>query len=208
MCRLSGLCLQTPDTSHLTPECTFTFYIYYSAEGGHPRKRTIAFNIRYLIFIIPPKAAIAFCVNFANREIYGIMKKSNIILLIVMAVAIGVIISLVGDFSTYETFATAAGKPGREFHVIGVLEKDKAMEYNPAKDANYFSFYVEDKTGNVRKVVFTGAKPTDFEKSEQIVLTGQMGEDDVFHCSKILMKCPSKYKEDQVAMSKEIQSKL
>lgn len=133
------------------------------------------------------------------------MKRSNIILLVVIALAIGVIISMVGDFSTYETFATAARKPNAEYHVIGVLEKNKEKVYDPKKDANYFSFYVKDKTGDVRKVVFNGAEPTDFEKSEQIVLTGKMGEDDVFHCSQILMKCPSKYKPDQVAMSKEIQ---
>lgn len=134
------------------------------------------------------------------------MKKSNIILLVVIAVAIGVIISLVGDFSTYETFLTAAKHPAREYHVIGKLEKSQQMTYDPAKNANYFSFYVKDKSGEVRKVVFNGSEPTDFEKSEQIVLTGSMGNDDVFHCSQILMKCPSKYKPDQVAMSKEIQS--
>lgn len=134
------------------------------------------------------------------------MKKSNIILLVVIAVAIGVIISLVGDFSTYETFVTAARHPNREYHVIGKLEKQKQMVYDPKVDANYFSFYVKDKSGDVRKVVYAGSEPTDFEKSEQIVLTGSMGKDDVFRCSQILMKCPSKYKPDQVAMSKEIRS--
>lgn len=134
------------------------------------------------------------------------MKRSNIILLVVIAVAIGVIISMVGDFSTYETFATAARKPDREYHVIGELEKSREMVYEPQKNANYFSFYVKDKAGAVRKVVFSGSEPTDFEKSEQIVLTGSMGKDDIFHCSQILMKCPSKYKPDQVAMSNEIQS--
>ncbi|HEX5551758.1 MAG TPA: cytochrome c maturation protein CcmE [Chitinophagaceae bacterium] len=136
------------------------------------------------------------------------MKKSNIVLLVVIAVAIGVIISLVGDFSSYETFATAAKKPNREFHVIGKLEKSKQMVYQPQKNANFFSFYVKDKSGAVRQVVFNGSEPTDFEKSEQIVLTGSMGSDDVFHCSQILMKCPSKYKPDQVAMSKEIQAQM
>jgi len=134
------------------------------------------------------------------------MKKSNIILLVVIAITIGVIISLVGDFSTYETFLTAARHPDREYHVIGKLEKQRQMVYDPAKNANYFSFFVQDKSGQVRQVVFNGSEPTDFEKSEQIVLTGSMGKDDVFHCSQILMKCPSKYKPDQVAMSKEIQS--
>ncbi len=136
------------------------------------------------------------------------MKKSNIVLLVLIAVTIGVIVSLVGDFSTYETFATATEKPGKEFHVIGVLDTTREMQYDPQKDANLFSFYMTDKAGHTRKVVFNGTKPTDFEKSEQIVLTGAMGQDDVFRCSHILMKCPSKYKEDQEAVSRDIQARL
>lgn len=135
------------------------------------------------------------------------MKKSNIILLVLVAVAIAVIVGMVGDFSTYETFATAAQKPGKEFHVIGVLDKNQPMVYDPQKDPNFFSFYVKDKTGEVKQVDFTGTKPVDFEKSEQIVLTGKM-EGSTFHCSSILMKCPSKYKEDQVAISRELQNKM
>jgi cytochrome c-type biogenesis protein CcmE len=128
------------------------------------------------------------------------MKKTNIILLVVIAVAIGVIVTIVGDFSTYETFATARAKEGKEYHVIGVLDTAKQMTYDPLKDANYFSFFMKDKTGETRKVVFYGTKPTDFEKAEQVVLTGKM-QDGEFHCNKILMKCPSKYKEDQVVLS-------
>jgi len=128
------------------------------------------------------------------------MKKTNIILLVVIAVSIGVIVTLVGDFSTYETFATAREKEGKEYHVIGVLDTTQVMTYDPLKDANFFSFFIKDKTGETRKVVFYGTKPTDFEKAEQIVLTGKMQAGE-FHCNKILMKCPSKYKEDQVALS-------
>lgn len=129
------------------------------------------------------------------------MKKSNIVLLILIAVTIGVIVTVAGDFSTYETFATARQKEGREFQVIGKLDTTRVLEYNPEKDANLFRFHVIDKTGEIRPVVFYGTKPTDFEKAESVVLTGKMlnGE---FKCSKILMKCPSKYKNDQVAIGK------
>lgn len=134
------------------------------------------------------------------------MKKSNIVLLVVIAIAVAVIISLVTDFSSYETFASAARKKGEEFHVIGVLEKQKPMIYNPKENANFFSFYVKDKSGAVNKVVYKGSKPTDFEKSEQIVLTGSMGSNNVFQCSHILMKCPSKYTPDAETMNREIQA--
>ncbi|RRN76100.1 cytochrome c maturation protein CcmE, partial [Pseudoxanthomonas sp. SGD-10] len=79
----------------------------------------------------------------------------------------------------------------------GVLQKEKELVYDPQVDANYFSFYMIDNDGKECKVVFAGAKPQDFERSEQIVLTGQMVGDS-FQANKILMKCPSKYTEDEV----------
>lgn len=129
------------------------------------------------------------------------MKKSHIVLLVLVAAAVCVIVSMFGDFSTYETFKSASSQPGKKYHVIGYLEKDREMHYEPTVDPNHFSFYVKDKAGNVNQVIFSGAKPTDIEKSEQIVMTGYM-DGDVFRCNKIQMKCPSKYKRDQVAIGK------
>lgn len=129
------------------------------------------------------------------------MKRTHIIILVLVAVAVTVIVSMFGDFSTYETFSSASKDPGKQFHVIGFLEKDKEMTYNPVKDPNKFTFYVKDKSGSVNKVVFSGAKPTDIEKSEQIVMTGHMDGKE-FKCKKIQMKCPSKYKKDQVVEGK------
>lgn len=122
-------------------------------------------------------------------------------MLVLVAIGVCVIVSMFGDFSTYETFASAAQNPGKKYHVIGVLANDKSMEYDPVKDPNHFTFYVEDKAGKVNKVIFNGAKPTDIEKSEQIVMMGYMDtENNAFRCSKIQMKCPSKYKNDQIAV--------
>lgn len=130
------------------------------------------------------------------------MKKSHIVLLVLVAAAVTIIVSMFGDFSTYETFASAANNEGKKYRVIGELAKNKSMEYDPVKDPNYFSFFVEDKSGAISQVVFNGAKPTDIEKSEQIVMVGYM-QNDVFHCSKIQMKCPSKYENDQIAIANE-----
>lgn len=135
------------------------------------------------------------------------MKKSNIILLVVIAIAVAIIFSVVGDFSTYETFATTSANTGKEFHVIGVLDKDQPMQYDPQKDANYFSFYIEDKDGDVNEVVYHGEKPTDFERSEQIVLTGSMNDEGIFHASNILLKCPSKYTPDEEDLAKQVEAR-
>ena len=124
------------------------------------------------------------------------MKKSSILGLVAIAIAIAVIISLYSSTSTYGTFGEAK-KTASELHVVGHLDKQKELYYNAAKDANYFSFYVKDKQGEECKVVFPGTKPQDFERSEQIVLTGQMVGNE-FHASDILMKCPSKYTQDKI----------
>ncbi len=126
------------------------------------------------------------------------MKKTSIILLLLIVVSLSVIVSVFADFSTYETFSSASKNPGKKYYVIGYLQKDREMEYNPQKDANHFYFYAKDKAGNVSKVVFNGEKPRDIEKSEQIVMMGYL-DGDTFRCSRIQMKCPSKYKKDMVA---------
>ena len=124
------------------------------------------------------------------------MKKSSIVGIIIIAMAIGVIISTYADSSTYGSF-TEAKTSDTELHVVGQLNKEKELFYNPQQDANYFAFYMKDNKGQECKVVFNGSKPQDFERSEQIVLTGKMvGQE--FHASKILMKCPSKYTKDQI----------
>ncbi len=126
-----------------------------------------------------------------------VMKKIHIILLVLMAVAIGIIISSFGESSSYESFAKAIDNPGKEYHVVGTLTKPDLMHYDPIQDANYFSFFMLDNDGKEQKVVFRGTKPQDFDRSEQIVLVGSM-EGDQFQASKILTKCPSKYTEDEV----------
>ena len=127
------------------------------------------------------------------------MKKSSIAGIIIIALAIGIIISTYADSSTYGSF-TDAKKSESELHVVGQLNKEKELFYNPQQDAKYLAFYMKDNQGLESKVVFNGSKPQDFERSEQIVLTGKMIGNE-FHASKILMKCPSKYTKDEVEVT-------
>lgn len=127
------------------------------------------------------------------------MKRSSIIGIVIIAIAIGVIISTYADSSTYGSFNDAK-QTQEELHVVGQLNKERELIYNPQQNANYFSFYMKDNNGKECKVVFNGTKPQDFERSEQVVLTGKMVGSE-FHASKILMKCPSKYTKDQIEVS-------
>ncbi|MEX1188186.1 MAG: cytochrome c maturation protein CcmE [Bacteroidia bacterium] len=120
------------------------------------------------------------------------MKKTHIIGIVIIALSIGMILSTFSDSSTYASFTEALETPQKEFHVVGQLNKEKELEYNPEENVNRFAFYLVDREGTEKKVVFNGTKPQDFERSEQVVITGKMKED-VFLADKILMKCPSKY---------------
>lgn len=124
------------------------------------------------------------------------MKKIHLVAIVMITVAIGLLTTASGDMSTYSNFSEAI-ESGEKVKIAGQLAKDKEMYYDPEVDPNYFSFYVEDAEGLQKKVVLNAAKPQDFELSEQIVLTGMMkGEE--FMASDMLMKCPSKYKDEEI----------
>ncbi|MCR9099796.1 MAG: cytochrome c maturation protein CcmE [bacterium] len=131
------------------------------------------------------------------------MKKIYIIAIIMVGVAIVMLTSAADDMSTYATFADAE-QSGERVKITGQLAKDKEMHYDPEVDPNYFSFYIKDAEGDERKVVLLSEKPQDFELSEQIVLTGSMKGDE-FVATDMLMKCPSKYKEEEVYIKSEAQ---
>lgn len=120
------------------------------------------------------------------------MKKSHIIVIILLALSLGaVMVGLTGD-NSYATFTEAFEKQGRTFTVVGQFNPDKPSLYDPEVDPNKFTFFLKDNDGVEREVVLTKAKPRDFERAEQIVLTGKVIGDQ-FVASKMLMKCPSKY---------------
>ena len=124
------------------------------------------------------------------------MKKLPIIAMACIAIAVAVFVSAADDMSTYATFAEAAATE-QTVRVVGALVKDRPVDFDPLVNANAFSFYVADTDGAERKVTLMAAKPQDFELSEQIVVTGQMrGEE--FVATDMLMKCPSKYKDEEI----------
>ncbi len=132
------------------------------------------------------------------------MKKSHILAIGIVAIAIGILISASKDVTTYSNFAQAT-QNGDRVKLIGQLVKDRPVEYNPEKDPNYMAFYMKDEAGEVRQVVLRAAKPQDFERSESIVLTGQM-QGDNFEASDMLLKCPSKYKDQEIYVRSEKKS--
>lgn len=92
------------------------------------------------------------------------------------------------SISTYVDFEQAEGRQGA--HVVGVWDSSKESGFS--RESMQFSFYMEDQSGNIRKVIFPKPKPNNFEQADQLVVIGQM-RGDVFYANDMLMKCPSKY---------------
>jgi cytochrome c-type biogenesis protein CcmE len=130
------------------------------------------------------------------------MKRTHIILIVLIAVVIGAMIGAISDSSSYADFDEAYSNPGEEFHVVGKLSEDKEMIYDPLVNPDLFTFWMTDVNGDEHKVVLHKSKPQDFERSEQIVLIGSVQKGD-FHANEILMKCPSKYTDGEVQAKQE-----
>ncbi|HEU4469894.1 MAG TPA: cytochrome c maturation protein CcmE [Flavisolibacter sp.] len=133
------------------------------------------------------------------------MKKTHILLLILVIAGIVGMSFFVKDLTTQESFASAQKKSGKFVVVKVKLDKATPVEYDAVKNPNLTVFYAFDNEGKRSKVVYSNAKPTDIERSEGIDLNGFM-RDGYFECNKIQMKCPSKYKDDMKQAEKNIQS--
>lgn len=133
------------------------------------------------------------------------MKKTHVILLVFIAVSIAVLISYMADLSTTETLASARQKEGKLVSVTAKLDKSYAnpIEYDPLRNPNLTAFYIIDTLGNKAKAIYYFEKPFDMEKTEQLRLKGRMkaGIFEITAKDGILLKCPSKYKDDPKAAS-------
>jgi len=131
------------------------------------------------------------------------MKKIHIVLLLFIATAIAVLTGFMSSLTTYDTVQTARNKPGTFVHLIAKLDHSKAVAYDAVKNPNYLRFTVVDSLGASVDVVYRNAKPDNLELSERLVLMGAI-KDDHFECKEILMKCPSKYKDDTEISKKNL----
>lgn len=130
------------------------------------------------------------------------MKTKYISALIIIAVAIAIVVSMAGDASSYVTFSEAKelSEKGskKSIHVVGELPKTQSGEIvgiQESPDRLSFKFQMIDENGFRQQVLHANPIPTDFDKSEQVVIIGAYNGEN-FIAEKILLKCPSKYQEE------------
>ncbi|MGK7393529.1 MAG: cytochrome c maturation protein CcmE domain-containing protein [Candidatus Cyclobacteriaceae bacterium M3_2C_046] len=122
------------------------------------------------------------------------MKKFHLLLIISMALMVSIFFSTTQSTSQYADFSQAVRDQQQEYTVVGQLNRQKAIQYNPQINPNLVTFYMKDKSGKELKVVLNQSKPQDMERSEDIVVKGKY-KNDAFYANTILLKCPSKYVE-------------
>ena len=133
----------------------------------------------------------------------------HLVVLVFIAATIAGLLIYMGDVTTYETISSARKKAGKAVMVIAKLDV-ASLQYDALKNPNYLTFEAVDTLGDRMKVAYYYEKPYDMEKSERVVLKGKM-ENGVFEIRKkdgILVKCPSKYKDDMEAAKKNLQANI
>lgn len=133
------------------------------------------------------------------------MKKTHIIAIAVIAICIAIVMTTAGDASSYVTFdeaqEMAAGGEDKMIHVVGQLKKDAqghVVGLNPAPDKLSVSFVMVDQNGEEQRVFYNEPMPADLVRSEQTVVIGSY-RGDQFVADQILLKCPSKYQEEEIS---------
>ncbi|MEP0712874.1 cytochrome c maturation protein CcmE [Algoriphagus sp.] len=133
------------------------------------------------------------------------MKRGHLFGLGIIAIAIVIIMTSIGDASSYESFTTAKEMKqdgdDKAIHVVGQLKKDASGEVvglNVREDKVSFTFMLVDNEGVEQEVFYNEPVPADFTRSESVVVIGSYKNDEIFIADKILMKCPSKYQETEV----------
>ena len=131
------------------------------------------------------------------------MKLSHIIAIVVIAAAIAIIIATAGDASTYvnfdQAYQMASAGNNSAIHVVGDLKKENGqiVGLQNSEDKLSFSFVMVDDNQKEQKVIYNEPMPPDFLKSEKVVVIGNY-QNNQFIAKKILLKCPSKYKDQKL----------
>ena len=135
------------------------------------------------------------------------MKITHVIAIIVIAVAIGIIVSTAGDASMYvnfnQAYQMASSGDDKSIHVVGELKKDATGNIlglvNGADNVSC-SFLLVDDQGKEQQVFYNEPMPQDLKSAEKVVVVGNY-KGDKFLANKILLKCPSKYQEQKLNAS-------
>lgn len=121
--------------------------------------------------------------------------KSKLIIGLVIIIIFGgfAFYSFRSSLNPYVTFNEAA-QLSRQVQVLGQIVRPEEISYN--LEVGDLQFYLADDEGTVMLVSYNGTRPDNLEDSENVVAVGYYN-DGIFKAEKLLVKCPSKYENQE-----------
>jgi cytochrome c-type biogenesis protein CcmE len=97
--------------------------------------------------------------------------------------------AVIGDSIQYDPQALSLN-----FTIANVPADNKQIEAQGGLAA-VLHVAVTDPSRTRMQVVYLGPKPDLLRDEAQAIMTGHLGEDNIFHADELLLKCPTKYEE-------------
>ncbi|MFC1803306.1 cytochrome c maturation protein CcmE [Thermoproteota archaeon] len=126
------------------------------------------------------------------------IQNKHIIIIVLIAVSAGLAYDSVSNYlSPYipvsDISANQAKYTGKSLQVIGVVEPGSLIR----TDDGSIRFTLIDEQGSI-KVTYRGVPPQNLEQEgNQVVVLGTLRDDGKIESSQLLVKCPSKYEDEE-----------
>ena len=98
------------------------------------------------------------------------------------------------DMTLGELLSQADSYVGKEIRVNGVIQAGSYHEAPGDKIDIWFS--IGDVEGHRIKVHYTQILPDAFQEGRQVIVQGTLTSKDAIECTRLTVKCPSKYKDE------------
>jgi len=112
-------------------------------------------------------------------------------LVLVMAFA-GLLYSTMGESLEYYKRVDEVMVNPQEWHGKALQLHGYAKEVGRKRDSLEYQFNIQNN-GKVVRALYTGITPDTFKNDAEVVVKGRLADDNTFHATEIVAKCPSKY---------------
>jgi len=111
--------------------------------------------------------------------------------LIIVSFTIWAAISFKTSLTPYVSIAKAKTSNG-----VVQVKGERIDDGNFDMARNVFTFHIKDENGDQVEVIYDGPKPGNFDQASYVVCVGRY-QGGVFHAKELLVKCPSKYQQQE-----------
>ena len=120
-------------------------------------------------------------------------------LVLVMAFA-GLLYSTMGESLEYYKRVDEVMVNPQEWRGKALQLHGYAKDVSRKRDSLDYQFNIHNN-GTVVRAFYTGVTPDTFKNDSEVVVKGRLADDNTFHATEIIAKCPSKYEPGAAATS-------